>query len=65
MTITDKQKELLKQLDTAIIKIIEESEQDNTFKEFIKTLNVFDLNYNIDLLEISDTLIQNYSEEIF
>lgn len=65
MTITDKQKELLRKLDTAIIKIIEETNQDENFKEFINTLNVFDLDYNTNLLEISDILIDNYNEEQF
>ena len=65
MAITDKQKKLLRKLDTAIIKIIKETDQDENFKEFIETLNVFDLDYNTNLLEISDILVDNYNEEQF
>ena len=53
--ITDKQKELLKELANNIQKLALEAERDNIFNSFIADLNIFEN----DLLETFDIILDN------
>lgn len=58
MTLTDKQKDLLEQLNNIVISIAGEAERDNDFNEFIATLGIF----KIDLMEASTVLFDNMED---